>query len=58
MTYNIRSYAIRWQIADFLSNYVIAIVMLALSLAVYEIFTKQDNCQNFDLENEGHGQEL
>ena len=30
--------------------------MFALSLTVYEIFAKQEKCQNFNLENEGQGQ--
>ena len=33
------------------------IVMFALSDTNYEIFTNQINCQKFDLENEGQGQE-
>ena len=32
--------------------------MFALSLTVYEIFANQEKCQNFDLENEGHGQDI
>ena len=32
-----------------------AIVMFALSLTVYEIFAKQQKCQNFYLENKGQG---
>ena len=33
-----------------------AIVMFALSLTVCEIFSKQEKCQNCDLENECQGQ--
>ena len=32
--------------------------MLVLSLAVSEIFAKQEKSQNFHLENEGQGQEV
>ena len=31
-------------------------MMLAVSLAVYEIFVNQINCQKFDIENEGQGE--
>ena len=33
-----------------------AIVMFALSLTGYEIFTHQEKYQNFDRENEGQGE--
>ena len=33
-----------------------AIVMLALSIAVFEIIANQIKCQKFDLENEGQAQ--
>ena len=35
-----------------------AIVMFALSLIVYEIFANKDKFQKFDLENEDQGQEV
>ena len=34
-----------------------AIVILAPSLTVYEIFAKEEKCKNFGLENKGHGVE-
>ena len=40
------------------TSYVTAIVTFALSLPVFEIFAKQENCQNFDLEYKGPGQGL
>ena len=33
-----------------------AIAMFALSFTIYEIFAKQEKCQNFGLENEDQGQ--
>ena len=35
--------------------YLIALVTFALSLTIYEIFSNQEECQNFDLEDEGLG---
>ena len=38
------------------TSYLMTIVMFALSLNIYEIFTDQQKCQKFDLENEGQSQ--
>ena len=40
----------------YLTSYLMALVMLALSLTICEIFAKILQCQSFDLEDEGHGQ--
>ena len=40
----------------YMTSYPIAIVMVALTLTVCEIFAKQEKIQNFDLENEGQVQ--
>ena len=42
----------------YLTSYMMAIVMFALSLTICEIFTKIIKYQSFDLENEGQGQEV
>ena len=51
--YNIRNGVIRWQMPDCL---LMAIVMIAVSLTVCKIFTKQEKYQKFDFKNKGHGQ--
>ena len=51
MTYNIRSGAIRCP-----TSYLMATVMFALSLVVYEINANQDKCQKLNIQNEGRGQ--
>ena len=38
------------------TSYLMVIVMLALSLTVYEIFANYEKCQYVDLENEDQGQ--
>ena len=48
MMYNIRSDAIRY-----MTSYLMAIVMFALSLTFYEIFANKEKCLNCGLENEG-----
>ena len=40
----------------YLTSYLMAIVMFALSLVIGKIIAKQEECQNFDLQNEDHGQ--
>ena len=42
--------------AKYLTSYLMAIVMFALSLTVYETFANQEKCHKFDLENEGYCQ--
>ena len=39
------------------ASYLMTMVMIALSVTIYEIFTSPIKCQRFDLENEGEGQE-
>ena len=35
------------------TSYLIALVLFALSLAVWDIFANQEKCKNFDLANDG-----
>ena len=53
--YKIRNGVIQWQ---YMTSYLTAMVMCALSATIYEIFAKQINCQKFDLKNEGEGQRV
>ena len=48
--YNVRNGAISME-----NTYLSAIVLFALYVPIYEIFTNQIKCQKFDLENEGRG---
>ena len=41
----------------YMTSYLMAMVMFTLALTIYETFAKLINCQKFDLENEGPGQE-
>ena len=41
---------LQWQ---YMTSYLMAIVMFVLSVTIYEIFSRQIKCQKFDLENEG-----
>ena len=40
----------------YMTIYLMAIVMFALSLTNYKMFANQIKCQNFDFENEDQGQ--
>ena len=55
MTYSNRNGVIRWQ-KKFPTSYLMTIVVLALSLAVCEIFANEEKLQNVNLENKGQGQ--
>ena len=49
---NLSSDVIPWQIYDFLSDGKNNVC----SLTLYEVFAKQEKCQNFDLDNGGQSQ--
>ena len=38
---------------QYMSSYLMALVMLALFFTIYEIFPNEIKCRKFDLENEG-----
>ena len=38
------------------TSYLMAIIIFALALTVYEIFAKQIKCKKFDLENDSQSQ--
>ena len=40
----------------YMTSYLMSMVMFALSVAMYNIFPNQLDCQNVNLENEGQGQ--
>ena len=40
----------------YMTSYLIAIVMFALSFTVNEMFANQIKCKQFDVENDGQGQ--
>ena len=50
--YNIRNGVIPWQC---MTVCLMAVIMFAPSLTIYDTFANQIKCQKFDLENKGQG---